>query len=127
MNYTEDEFTFSKRLNHLTAVKEKEKKHTKREYIRLEETAESIRCQIDSISNKETNSNNQDSQSQTSSALKSELLIQDRFTVKFLRRNIVVDLDRTFIDIMDMQKYQTTLKSMHSLIRKSFCKEGDMH
>ena len=80
-----------------------------------EESVDNINKQIESISNNETNSHYNDSQSALSSVLKRELgPTVDKFTVKYDRRNLIVDLDRTFIDIMEYTQYSTKLRSMHA-------------
>ena len=98
----------------------------------MEESLDNIRTQIESISNNDTNSHNYLDASYSQSIysqmpIKPEYLPLEPFTNKFDRRNIIVDLDRTFIDIMEYGQFQTKLKSLHSHIRNAFCNEGDLH
>lgn len=54
------------------------------------------------------------------------MLPLDNFIVKFQRRNLVVDLDRTFIDIIQYNDYQYKLRSLHSQVKNVFAEEGDI-
>lgn len=70
----------------------------------VEESVDHIQTQLESLSNQATNSNHVYSQSAASSTVKSEFVpMIKEFTIKHERRNIIVDLDRTFVDIMDLQ------------------------
>lgn len=51
----------------------------------------------------------------------------EKFTVKYDRRNLIVDLDRTFIDIMEYTQYSTKLRSMHAQIKNTFIEGDDFH
>ena len=47
--------------------------------------------------------------------------------MKYDRRNLIVDLDRTFIDIIEYSQYMTKLRSMHSQIKNTFGEGEDLH
>ena len=98
----------------------------------MEDSLDNTRAHNDSLSNNDIHSYNYLDASYSQSVysqmpLKPEYLPLEPFTVKFDRRNIIVDLDRTFIDIMEYGQFQTKLKSFHSHIRNAFCNGGDLH
>ena len=47
--------------------------------------------------------------------------------IKYNRRNLVVDIDRTFVDIILAQQYHTTLRSLQSELKSAFIEGTDMH
>ena len=113
INYSEETFTFSNRMKALANYRKTESK-IKFESINEEMTnLDSLQGPPnDSNSNYDTNSNCPESQSVISGVTRQELLppVSD-FVVKFDRRNLVVDLDRTFVDIVPEHQWLNALRS----------------